>query len=84
METLEERLTNMDAYSFRNEWLSKFEKARSEYRQTNDRYLLEISSLYEKRNLLSNIGELINKLNKEIYDNDIRIAELTSIINQFG
>jgi hypothetical protein len=81
METLKERLEKIDAYTFRNEWISKFEKARSDYRKTNDKFLLEISTLYEKRNVLNNIGELINKLNKEIYENDIRIAELTSIIN---
>lgn len=79
-ETLQERLEKIDAYTFRNEWISKFEKVISEYRKTNDKFLLEISTLYEKRHVLDNIGELINRLNKEIYDN-IRIKELTSIIN---
>lgn len=84
METLEEKLRKKDAYTFRNEWISNFEKARSNYRKINDDFLLEISTLYDKRNLFTNIGELIDRLNKEIRENDIRIAELTSIISQFN
>ena len=81
METLQEKLEKIDAYTYRNECIDKFKKARSDYRATSDKFLLEISTLYERRNVFDNIGELINKLNKEIYDNDIRISELTSIIN---
>lgn len=48
-------------------------------RDTNNEFLKEISNIYEKRNLIGNIGEYINKLNKEICDNEIRIDELKNL-----
>jgi hypothetical protein len=79
-ESLEQRLTKINAYSFRNEWIERLRSAMIAHSKRSDSFLLEISMLYEKRHVINNVGELINSLNKEIYANDIRIEEIKSII----
>ena len=79
MEKLKERLEKIDAYTFRNEWKAKLENARNSYRESNDTALKELSTLYDKRNVTS--FDYVKKINNLIIDNNIRIKELTSIIN---
>ena len=79
METLKEKLEKVDAYTFRSEWKAKLENARNSYRESNDNALKELSTLYDKRNVTS--FDYVKKINDLIIDNNIRIEELSSIIN---
>ena len=79
METLKEKLKKIDAYTFRNKWKAKLELTKNEYIETNNNALLELSTLHEKRNIIS--FDYIKKMNDLIYENTIKINELTSIIN---
>lgn len=79
METLKEKLEKIDAYTFRNEWKAKLEEARKLNFESNEKALIELSTLYEKRNVIS--FDYVKKINDLIIDNNIRIEELTSIIN---
>ena len=79
METLKEKLEKIDAYTFRNEWKAKLENARNSYMESNEKALKELSTLYDKRNVTS--FDYVKKINDLIIDNNIRIEELSSIIN---
>ena len=79
METLKENLEKIDAYTFRNEWKAKLGNARKAYMESNEKALKELSTLYDKRNVIS--FDYVKKINDLIIDNNIRIEELTSIIN---
>lgn len=78
MESLKEKLEKIDAYTFRNEWKAKLEQARSDYYKSNEDILKLLSTLYEKRNVIS--FEYVQGLNNRISENLIKIDELSAIL----
>jgi len=80
METLKEKLSKIDSYTFRNDLKRRLELLINNYRESNDKALLELSTLYEKKNIIS--SENVKKINYVdlIIENNIKIKEITSIL----
>jgi len=69
----------LTVHSFRNEWKAKLEIAIKGHRESNDKALFELSTLYEKKNVIS--FDYVKKINDLIIENDIKIKELYSVLN---
>jgi len=81
IQTLEERLSKITGNEYRKLVISKLEKCLSCEADNRNKYLKEISSYYDNRNILpKELGDLINKLNLEIIKSEAKIELLYGII----
>jgi hypothetical protein len=81
MESLEDKLRKIDGFEFRNKFIARLNKQLLDEAANKDKYLKEISSMYDNRNLLgSDTGDKINHLNLEVIKSETKIQLLYGLI----
>ena len=80
IESLEERLSKITGYEYKKIIYDRLYAAVKAHIAHRERYLLEMSTLHDRRNVLDLGSDYVKNLLETVHDDTVRIDELTQIM----